>query len=127
VRLFFGICDLVTAALVLVGVFEGLPSRYMPIDALGSIVAGAFVIGAIASVRSFKHSWTIARYACGLILAVGLLLFALLATSASHLMGIYGPIGRGSALLLLLVAALVVPYLLALPAAQLVWIHNQNK
>ena len=125
-RWFFAVCDVITALLVLIGVFEGLPSRYMPIDALGSILAAAFVIGAIATVRTFKYANAIARAACGLVLAIGLALFAVLAISASHLMGIYGPIGRGSALLLLLVAALVVPYLLALPAAQLVWIHGRK-
>jgi hypothetical protein len=36
-------------------------------------------------------------------------------------------VGRGGALLLVLVAALVVPYLLLLPAAQLLWIGPRDK
>jgi hypothetical protein len=121
VRWFFAVCDVVTAALVLVGVFEGLPARWMPIDLLCCVIAAALVGSAIGTFRKPA----VARALCGVVLIAGLALFAMLAISASHLMGIYGPIGKGSALLLLLVAALVIPYLIALPAAQIVWLEKK--
>jgi pimeloyl-ACP methyl ester carboxylesterase len=40
----------------------------------------------------------------------GLVLIALLSISASHLSGVYGPIGEGGALLMLLVVALAVNF-----------------
>jgi hypothetical protein len=50
------------------------------------------------------------------------LLVATLAITASFLSGIYGPVGRGGALILALAAALALPYLIVLPSAQLVWL-----
>lgn len=117
-RWFFAACDVLTAILVLIALFVGVPVRWLPVDAVGCLVAGAYVVTAIAIVRRRDP---IVKIAAGIVLAIGLALVALLAISASHLMGIYGPIGKGNALLLLLVAALVIPYLVALPAAQIVW------
>jgi len=117
-RWFFAACDAVTAILVLIGVFEGLPTRWLPVDLAGGVVVASLAAAAFFSV---KNRARFMRLACGVVLAIGLAVFALLAISASHLAGIYGPIGKGSALILLLVAALVIPYLIALPAAQIVW------
>ena len=63
-----------------------------------------------------------ARAASLVALVLGLALVTALALSASYLGGIYGAIGRGGALILVLVAALAVPYLVAFPAAQLLWL-----
>jgi hypothetical protein len=56
-------------------------------------------------------------------LALGLALVTWLALTASWLSGVYGPVGRGGALLLAFVAALALPYLVVLPAVQLVWLR----
>lgn len=125
-RWFFAVCDLVTAGLLVLGLFVGVPIRYAPIDALGALVTVALVVAALALAVRARRAELIVRACSGFVLFVGLVLFALLAGSASHLAGVYGPIGKGSALILILVAALVVPYLLALPAAQLVWIHRRR-
>jgi hypothetical protein len=45
-----------------------------------------------------------------------------LALTASYLSGVYGPVGRGGAVILTLSAALALPYLVLLPVAQLVWL-----
>ena len=49
----------------------------------------------------------------------------LLAVTASHLAGLYGPVGRGGALILAVVGLLVVPYLVLLPVAQLVTLRKR--
>ena len=41
-----------------------------------------------------------------------------LASTAGYLAGLYGPVGRGGALILGVVALLVLPYLVLLPLAQ---------
>jgi len=61
--------------------------------------------------------------AAGVTLALGLVLVGALAVSASYLAGIYGPVGRGGAVLFILVMALAIPYLVALPGAELVWLR----
>ena len=51
-----------------------------------------------------------------------MLLFAALVLTASWLAGVYGPVGRGGAMIFGLVAAMVLPYTILLPAAELLWL-----
>ena len=71
-----------------------------------------------------RFSWgeRVARVASTIALALGLVLVATLAVTASYLSGIYDAVGRGGSVILALVAALALPYLVALPAAQLLWL-----
>ena len=64
-----------------------------------------------------------AHLASIVVLVLGLALIATLAVTASYLSGIYGPVGRGGAIILILVAALALPYLVALPVSQLYWLR----
>lgn len=118
VRIFFAASDFTTALLVLVATFMGLPTRWWPID--GAAVLVAIALAAAGVSQASGRASIVIRIACGLVLAVGLLFIAFLSISASHLAGVYGPIGEGGALLMLLVIALALPYLIALPAAQLI-------
>ena len=123
----FGAIDLGAAAVVALGVFAGLPSRWWPID-VGAVVLivllGAAGIGLLA-----RTSWAarVARIASIVTLVAGLALIATLAVTASYLSGIYGPVGRGGGIILLLVAALALPYLVALPVSQLYWLGLGSK
>ena len=65
----------------------------------------------------------VARATSMIVLAIGLALVATLAITASYLSGIYGPVGKGGAVILTLVAALGLPYLVVLPASQLLWLR----
>jgi hypothetical protein len=65
-----------------------------------------------------------ATLGAALALVFGLVLVTALALTASWLSGVYGPVGRGGALLLTLVAALALPYLVVLPLVQLVWLRS---
>jgi hypothetical protein len=66
----------------------------------------------------------VARAASALSLALGLALVTVLATTASWLSGVYGPVGLGGAVILALVAALALPYLVVLPVVRLVWLRE---
>lgn len=128
-RYFFAACDVVTAAAVLVAAFMGLPTRWWPIDGAAVVVAlslaaaaGMLLLPQTAPLGGLTNrAKIVVRVASGIVLAIGLIFVALLAISASHLAGVYGPIGQGGALMMMLVMALAIPYLIALPAAQLVW------
>jgi hypothetical protein len=61
------------------------------------------------------------------VLALGLLLVIVLAATAGYLSGIYGPVGKGGAGVLVVVALLAVPYLIALPGAQLLYLGPREK
>jgi hypothetical protein len=118
----FGALNLSCAALIGVGVFVGLPARYAPVDAASLVLIALLVVSGVGLVARARWGAGMARLAAATSLMLGLLGVAMLAVSASYLMGIYGPVGRGGALLLTLVAALVVPYLVALPAVELAWL-----
>jgi hypothetical protein len=121
--LVFGVADLLTAVLVLVGVFMALPARWAPVD----VPAAALIVVKLASGLSLiaRAHWAprLATMGAALALVLGLGLVTTLALTASWLSGVYGPVGQGGALLLTLVAALALPYLVVLPAAELVWLR----
>jgi hypothetical protein len=118
----FGTVNLVSAALVGLGVFVGLPTRYWLIDVPAVLVM--VLLGVAGGGLLARRAWgaPVARVASGVTLILGLLLVGALAVTVSYLRGIYGPVGRGGALILTLVAALALPYLVVLPAVQLVWL-----
>jgi hypothetical protein len=118
----FGSIHLFAALLVLFGVFVALPARWMPVDAAALAIA-ALLAGSGAALLA-KAPWAerFARVAAAALLVVGLALVAALALTVSYLAGVYGPVGRGGAVILALVAALVLPYLVVLPIVELVWL-----
>jgi hypothetical protein len=120
----FGAVDILSAILVYVGVFEGLPARYWLVDSAAAVVMVLFA-GAGAGLLTDKP-WAsrVALLASVVSLVLGLLLVSTLALTASYLSGVYGPVGRGGALILGLVAAMALPYLVVLPAAQLAWLRR---
>jgi len=123
----FGAADLVAAFVVLLGIFGGLPARWLPIDLAGALLGGLFLASGGALLANHRLAPVLARIAAFAALGVGMFLVLALGVSASWLAGVYGPVGRGGALLLVLVAALIVPYLLLLPAAQLLWLGPRDK
>src|SRR5258706_13440423 len=99
-RLGLGVAGLVSAVLVYVGVSEGRPWRYGPVDAAAAVVIALFA-GAGGGLLG-QTSWApkVGWIASAVSLALGLLLVTTLALTASYLSGIYGPVGRGGALIL---------------------------
>jgi hypothetical protein len=122
VRSFFVACDLVTAALVLGGVFMGLPARWWPVDGLASLVAALFIASALTLLFRPAAARRVLVPACAVILVLGLVMITLVAITATHLAAVHGAVGSGGASLFALAAVLLAPYVVALPAAQLVWI-----
>ncbi len=122
----FGCAHAATALLVVIGVFWALPERWWPVDLPASLLA--LGLGASALGLLLRTSWAerVARLASLAALVVGALLVGLLAVTASHLAGLYGPVGQGGALILGLVAALALPYLIVLPAVMLAWLSESK-
>jgi hypothetical protein len=125
--LVFGIADLVTAAVVVLGVFVGLPSRWAPVDAAAVVLTGAQVAAGVGLLAARAWAPRVARAASALSLALGLGLVTMLVVTASWLSGVYGPVGAGGAVVLVLVAALALPYLVVLPVVQLVWLRGDGR
>jgi hypothetical protein len=119
----FGIANFLTAAISALGVFAGLPARWAPVDAPAAILIVLELASAAGLLSGAPWASRVSRVACVTALTLGLFAVTVVAVTASWLSGIYGPVGRGGAIILALVAALALPYLVVLPVAQLVWLR----
>lgn len=118
----FGIADLVAALLIALGVFGGLPDRWWPVDTVAVLLVALLGAAGVGLVLQAPWVARFARVACAVTLVAGLCSVATLALTASYLGGIYGPVGRGGAIILVLLAALALPYLVIFPSVQLLWL-----
>jgi hypothetical protein len=118
-RPILGAIDLAMAALLLFGVWVALPARWWPADVIGSALALAFAVAGAGLVRGAPWARRAAIVAGWAGLGTGAVVVLGLALAAGHIAGLYGPVGAGGAILLTIVALLVLPYLVVLPAAQL--------
>jgi hypothetical protein len=125
--LLFGGLNLATAALVAFGVFVGLKSRWWPVDTAAAALALLQLLSGAGLLASAGWAPKVARAASAVALAMGLFAVTVLAVTASWLGGVYGPVGKGGAIVLVLVAALALPYLVVLPLAQLVWLRPRSR
>jgi len=122
----FGFVSLSTAALLFVGVFVGLPARWWPVDAGAGLLVVLELVAALGLISGARWGAPAARIAGATALLLGLVAVTLLAVTASWLGGVYGPVGKGGAVVLGLVAALVLPYCVLLPALQLWWLRERT-
>jgi len=120
--LVFGIADVVSALLLALGVFVGLPDRWWLVDTGGALLILALGAAGGGLIAGTKWAEQVARAASALALAVGLAFLGAVALAASYLSGIYRPVGKGGAIIFILVGAMMVPYLVILPSLQLVWL-----
>ena len=125
--LVFGLADLVRAAIIAVGVFAGLPSRWAPVDAVALVLVALDLSAGVGLLAGTSWAVRVARLGSATVLAVGLALISVLAVTASWLSGVYGPVGLGGAVVAALVAALALPYLVVLPVVQLLWLRRVER
>ena len=121
-RLAFGVCDLFTALLVIVGVFLGLPARWFAVDgpaALVAVLLGAAGVGLLADRKWAKDVARVASFAVLLVAAAAIIA---LGSGIAYMRSIHGPLGKGGSVVFILVLALIIPYLVVLPATQLLWL-----
>lgn len=118
-RRVLGGVDLALGLVLLFLIWVGLPARWWPVDALGTLLALGLLAAGVGFVQGMPWARRVGIAVGATALVVGALLTTALAFTASHVAGLYGPVGQGGALILFVVALLVLPYLVALPAAQL--------
>ncbi len=124
-RIGFGVANVILAVAVAFGALRLLPDRWWLVDG-GAILLTALYAGSGVSLltnRSFGRRIT--QVAAGVGLALGLALFAALVITAFWLKGVYAQTGATGSIVFGLVALLVLPYLVVLPAIELVWIGKR--
>jgi hypothetical protein len=125
--LVFGIANLTTAALLVLGVFVALPARWWPVDTGAALLVALELASGIGLLTRATWGPLAAKVAGVAALALGLFVVSLLAVTASWLSGVYGPVGRGGGLVLALVAALALPYTVVLPIVELAWLREAKR
>lgn len=121
-RVLCAIGSFTSAAVTGGGVFFGLTVRWWPVDVTAAVVTLACLASGALMIANARVAERVARIVNAVVLLLGLGLIVLLAATAGYLSGIYGPVGKGGAMVLVFVALLAVPYLVALPAAQLLYL-----
>lgn len=121
-RIAFGATNAGVSALVAWSVFRGLPTRWWVVDDGAFVIVVLLAASSVALLANHRLAEPITRAAAAVTLVLGLALFATLALTASWLYGVYGPVGKGGSALFVLVALMVFPYLVVLPAALLAWV-----
>jgi hypothetical protein len=110
-------------AVLLFAVWSLLPARNAPIDAAGTLLGLVQIAAGIGLWSGRTYGKKLARAAAWITLVCGALLCSALLFTLAHLAGLYGPVGAGGAVLMGVIAALVLPYLVLLPALQLSWLR----
>ena len=114
------------ACLVGVGVFRGLPVREAWVDTVAAALCLALIVAALGLFARARWRERLARAVAWTLLVVGLATVAAVTLTASHVAGLYGPVGSGGALIFGLVAALLVPYLVVAPAVAVHWLSRRR-
>jgi uncharacterized membrane protein len=114
-----GWIDVGLSVVLLAATWGALPARWWPLDLVASLLAAGLLAAGVGLLRGTPWAHRVGFVVGAVAFVVGAGLVTALAFTASHLAGLYGPVGQGGALILVTVAALVVPYLVVLPAAQL--------
>jgi len=126
-RIGFGVANVAVSVFVVAGVFRFLPTRWWVVDG-GAVVVG-LLLGAsgVALLAKAPIAERLTRIASGLVLVIGLALFTAIVTTAGWIAGVYGQVGASGAIIFGLVAALVLPYVVVLPAVELAWIGPRSR
>jgi hypothetical protein len=108
-------------------VFSGLPTRWWVVDSGGAVIVALMAASGVLLLANHRLAEPVTRVAAALVLALGLVLFAVLALTASWLHGVYGPVGKGGSAIFVLIALLVLPYIVVLPAVLLAWVGPRRR
>lgn len=123
-RALFSATNVIVAALTVLAVFRGLPLRHWLVDGSTILAAVGFGLGTIGLWMP-RRGRRLASVGFGIVSTLGMLTIVGLATGLGTLEGIHGPLAAGSRLILVLVGAMVVPYLIVLPGVELSWLRAQ--
>ena len=115
----YGALDVAFAALYAWFGFSLTPGRSLLFNSALALVCVVLALGGAGLLADARWGKRVATVACWLLIAFAAVVVVLLVASSAYLRGIYGPLGKGMALISLAVAALVVEAFALLPLFQL--------
>ncbi len=122
-----GMLNLLVGALLLGAIWVALPTRWWPVDLLGSLLGALLLMAGAGLLARRRWGRVFALWISGLFLSVGLLVTGTLAMTVGELSALYGPVGLGGALILGVVFVALVPYIVVFPAAALFFLAGSDE
>jgi hypothetical protein len=119
--------DLAFGWVGLATIWLALPARWWPVDAFGTALCVTLIAVGISLLLRLRHSARAALAAAALTLATGAALVVTILVRAKELTDHYGEAGLGGAAMLIVALSLLVPYLVVLPAGQLVFLLRSDE
>jgi hypothetical protein len=123
----YGILDLAFAALYLWLGFWVVPGRSMAFNLALGAVSLLLALAGVGLVAGARWGRTAAIVASSVLLAFAAIAVMGMVASSAYLRGVYGPLGRGMALLCLVIAAVVVEAFALLPLFQLRFLLGRRR
>jgi hypothetical protein len=126
VRVAFGVLNVVSAAVLLVGVFVVAEPRFWALDVPALLMALVELASAVALLARLPWALGVLSVAAWVSFVLGLALVFLIVISMVFLRAIHGDSGVAALAVSGLVVALLVPYVVLLPALELLWLKGQR-
>ncbi|MEO8903874.1 MAG: hypothetical protein ABI488_16275 [Polyangiaceae bacterium] len=126
VRIAFGVLNGIAGIVVLVGVFGVTEPRFWALDVPAVLIGAAQLGSAVALLARLRWARRALTVAAWVSFVSGLTIVFLIVLTMFFLRGIYGDYGVAAMAVSGLVVALLVPYVVILPALELLWLKRQG-
>jgi len=125
-RLTFGILNALSALVLLVGLLGVVQPRFWALDVPLLTVALLDLVSAVGLLANLRWAMRALTISAWVSFVLGLLVVSLILLTMVFLRGIHGDFGVAALAVSSLIVALLVPYTLALPTIQLLWLKRQR-
>lgn len=126
VRIAFGVLNAVAGIVLLMGVFVVVQPRFWVLDVPAALIGVAQLASAVGLLARVPWALRALAVAAWLSFVLGLCIVFLIVLTMLFLRGIHGDYGVAAMAVSGLVVALLVPYIVVLPALELLWLHRQR-
>ena len=125
-RIVFGVLNVLSALVLLVGVFGVVQPRFWALDLPAAIIALVDLVSALGLLARLPWALRALEVSAWVSFVLGLTLVTLIVITIVFLRGIHGDYGIAALAVSSLIVALLVPYTVLLPALELLWLRRQR-
>lgn len=126
VRIAFGVLNGIAGCVILVGVFVVVQPRFWVLDVPAALIGVAQLASSVSLLARLRWALRALAVAAWLSFVLGLVILFLIVLTMLFLRGIHGDYGVAALAVSGLVVALLVPYIVVLPALELLWLQRQR-
>ena len=126
VRIAFGVLNAISGVVVLVGVFMLAQPRFWALDVPAALIGMAQLASAVSLLARLRWALRALAVAAWVSFVLGLAVVFLIVLTMLFLRGIHGDYGVAALAVSGLIVALLLPYIVVLPALQLLWLKQRR-